>query len=403
MEVLAATKYVALQDMPLLAQGGVTLVGENRAQDLQAKVEAHGGLFEWDFIGQLQSRRVRQIVPLVRMIHSVASDSAMRELERHRDLARPGLKLMVEVRAGDHAEGLRNRCLTRLALNPTPEARAILLEMREDPSLATVQTIVDPLVKRQREAAVEASVTRWTEEDVLRLERNDEKLPRSLDELFELVKAHLLHVHDLVANDDFSYRELFKPRGKDKETTKEREIQLWVASCLRQRARGLYSVVRENVVDEDKEVDISAFVAGVGHVPVEIKPLGDYSAAALEESLERQLLGQYMQPPDRRCGILLLVRRDERKWRLDDKDVELAALVSHLRLNAHALGARNGKDIFVAVIDLLATPVRQSSGTAVAPKRLAKKKRRTEQKVKKAAKTTPKEAHSRPPAKQTLR
>ena len=96
-EVLAATKYVALQDMPLLAQGGVTLVGENRAQDLQAKVEAHGGLFEWDFIGQLQSRRVRQIVPLVRMIHSVASESAMRELERHRDLARPGLKLMVEV------------------------------------------------------------------------------------------------------------------------------------------------------------------------------------------------------------------------------------------------------------------------------------------------------------------
>ena len=96
-EVLAATKYVALQDMPLLAQGGVTLVGENRAQDLQAKVEAHGGLFEWDFIGQLQSRRVRQIVPLVRMIHSVASESAMRELERHRDLARPGLRLMIEV------------------------------------------------------------------------------------------------------------------------------------------------------------------------------------------------------------------------------------------------------------------------------------------------------------------
>lgn len=59
------------------------------------------------------------------------------------------------------------------------------------------------------------------------VERDDEKLPRSLDELFELVKAHLLHVHDLIANDDFSYRELFKPRGKAKETTKEGEIQLW--------------------------------------------------------------------------------------------------------------------------------------------------------------------------------
>jgi hypothetical protein len=194
----------------------------------------------------------------------------------------------------DHAEDLRNRCLTRLASSPTPEARSILLEMQADPSLAAVRTIVDRLLKRQREAAVEASVTRWTEEDVLRLERDDEKLPRSLDELFELVKAHLLHVHDLVANDDFSYRELFKPRGKDKETTKEREIQLWVASCLRQRARGLYSVVRENVLDDDKEVDISAFAAGVGHVPIEIKPLGDYSAAALEDIVERQLLGRYM-------------------------------------------------------------------------------------------------------------
>ena len=96
-EILAATKYVSLADMPLLARGGVRLVGENRAQDLQAKVQAHGELFRWDFIGQLQSRRVRLIVPLVRVIHSVASESAMRELERHRDRARPGLEVMIEV------------------------------------------------------------------------------------------------------------------------------------------------------------------------------------------------------------------------------------------------------------------------------------------------------------------
>src|SRR5450755_2862853 len=61
-EVLAAVKYVASQDLPILAEAGVRLVGENRAQDLEAKVAAHGELFEWDFIGQLQSRRVRLIV-----------------------------------------------------------------------------------------------------------------------------------------------------------------------------------------------------------------------------------------------------------------------------------------------------------------------------------------------------
>jgi len=96
-EILAATKYVASADLPLLADAGVRLVGENRAQDLQQKVAEHGELFEWDFIGQLQSRRVRLIVPHVRLIHSLASESALRELERHVALARPGLRVLLEV------------------------------------------------------------------------------------------------------------------------------------------------------------------------------------------------------------------------------------------------------------------------------------------------------------------
>src|SRR5437763_13774483 len=96
-EIIAATKYVALEGLPLLAEAGVGLVGENRAQDLQAKVAAHGELFEWDFIGQLQSRRVRLIVPPVRLIHSVASESALRELARHREQARPGMRILIQV------------------------------------------------------------------------------------------------------------------------------------------------------------------------------------------------------------------------------------------------------------------------------------------------------------------
>jgi PLP dependent protein len=96
-EILAATKYVDLADLPALAQGGVRLVGENRAQDLERKVQAHGGLFEWHFIGALQSRKVRSILPHVRMIHSVASESALQQLERHRELARPELEILIEV------------------------------------------------------------------------------------------------------------------------------------------------------------------------------------------------------------------------------------------------------------------------------------------------------------------
>jgi uncharacterized pyridoxal phosphate-containing UPF0001 family protein len=96
-ELLAAIKYIRNEDLPLLAQAGIGLVGENRAQELQAKHAAHGELFEWDFIGQLQSRRVREIVPCVRLIHSVASESALRAIERHLPQARRGLRILIEV------------------------------------------------------------------------------------------------------------------------------------------------------------------------------------------------------------------------------------------------------------------------------------------------------------------
>jgi pyridoxal phosphate enzyme (YggS family) len=96
-EILAAVKYVASEELGTLAEAGIRLLGENRAQDLLEKASSHEGLFEWDFIGQLQSRKVKVILPHVRLIHSLASRSALRELERHRDLARPGIELLLEV------------------------------------------------------------------------------------------------------------------------------------------------------------------------------------------------------------------------------------------------------------------------------------------------------------------
>jgi hypothetical protein len=122
-EILAATKYVASQDLPVLAEAGIRLVGENRAQDLEEKVAAHGELFEWDFIGQLQSRRVRLIAPHVRMIHSLASESALRELERHLELARPGLRVLLEVNIAREPgkAGIAPELLdTFISLSPVP-------------------------------------------------------------------------------------------------------------------------------------------------------------------------------------------------------------------------------------------------------------------------------------------
>jgi PLP dependent protein len=81
-EVLAAVKYVDVDDLPVLAEAGIELVGENRAQELLAKQGAHGDLFTWDFIGALQSRKVKDVAPHVRLIHSVASESVLRRLEQ---------------------------------------------------------------------------------------------------------------------------------------------------------------------------------------------------------------------------------------------------------------------------------------------------------------------------------
>jgi PLP dependent protein len=91
-EILAAVKYVEADDLPALAEAGIELVGENRAQELLAKQEAHGDLFTWDFIGQLQSRKVKDVAPNVRLIHSLASESALRKLEEH-----PAKAVLVQV------------------------------------------------------------------------------------------------------------------------------------------------------------------------------------------------------------------------------------------------------------------------------------------------------------------
>jgi hypothetical protein len=102
-EILAAIKYLPASELSALAAGGVTVVGENRAQELGAKQEVAGDAFTWDFIGRLQSRKVRDLIGRVRYIHSVASDSALAALERHGDA---DTKVLIEVNvAGEDAKG----------------------------------------------------------------------------------------------------------------------------------------------------------------------------------------------------------------------------------------------------------------------------------------------------------
>ncbi len=144
-EILAAVKYLAPEALAALATGGIRTVGENRAQELERKRAAPGSdAFTWDFIGQLQSRKVRDILPHVRYVHSVASDSVLAQLERHGDV---NTRVLVEVNvAGEQGKGGVAPCDLPGFLQRCPVTVVGLMTM---PPLAT-----DPEVNRPHFAAL---------------------------------------------------------------------------------------------------------------------------------------------------------------------------------------------------------------------------------------------------------
>jgi PLP dependent protein len=101
--ICAAVKYVPAGELPVLAEAGIEIVGENRAQELHAKQESHRDLFEWHFIGALQSRKVKDVAPRVALIHSLASDSALSQLESH---PAPAVLVQVNVAAEESKAGI---------------------------------------------------------------------------------------------------------------------------------------------------------------------------------------------------------------------------------------------------------------------------------------------------------
>src|SRR5262245_29152845 len=114
--------------MGALAEAGITLVGENRLQDLEEKQDHWIDRFSWDFIGNLQSRKVKALLPRVRLIHSLASDSALSQLGRH---GTPETEVLVEVNVSGEEEkggidpveldGFIERCPVRVSgLMPMP-------------------------------------------------------------------------------------------------------------------------------------------------------------------------------------------------------------------------------------------------------------------------------------------
>jgi pyridoxal phosphate enzyme (YggS family) len=105
-ELLAAIKYVPADALGALAEAGMRLVGENTAAALEAKQELWGDRFTWDFIGHLQSRKAKTVLPRVRLIHSVESESVMRQIDRHAT-GETRVLLEVNVAGEDSKQGIR--------------------------------------------------------------------------------------------------------------------------------------------------------------------------------------------------------------------------------------------------------------------------------------------------------
>jgi pyridoxal phosphate enzyme (YggS family) len=141
--IVAATKYVTVEDMAALAQAGVEVVGENRAQDLEAKHAAYGNAFHWHFIGHLQSRKAKTINRTCELVHSLSSESAAKRLE---------IPALVEVNlSGEETKSGVSEAELDALLEAYPDVRGLMTMPPEtdDPEASR------PYFRRLRELAAE--------------------------------------------------------------------------------------------------------------------------------------------------------------------------------------------------------------------------------------------------------
>jgi PLP dependent protein len=145
--IVAATKYVSVDDLAVLAEAGIEVVGENRAQDLEAKHAAHGEAFRWHFIGHLQSRKTKVVNGLCELVHSLDSESAARRLEI------PAL-VQVNLAAEETKSGIKPQELPRfLEVYPDVRGLSTMPPAAENPEESR------PYFRKLRELAEEHGLT----------------------------------------------------------------------------------------------------------------------------------------------------------------------------------------------------------------------------------------------------
>lgn len=261
-----------------------------------------------------------------------------------------------EVTIEDRAVDIRSRFPRLLEQISGPEAHAALKALAAHADLAAVRPFFQDAVRRHGEAAAEGEP--WIPARIVAFAAEHECDPRIPDDLFRLACNRLRAIQHDIEERDFGDRGLFPAK------TPEIALQRYFAGRLERESRGRYDVTREEEVADHKEPDIRLRHPQAGVVSIEIKPLdsGRYSVAELKDTLETQLVGQYMRAVDSRHGILLLCMIESRKWEIEkpdgtvDRSAGLPDLLRVLNDAADGLVARRPDIYGLTVIGIDSTP-----------------------------------------------
>jgi len=95
--VVAASKYADSEQLKQVLELGINHFGENRAEELLRKFNVIGDKAIWHFIGHLQSRKVKIVVPLVEYIHSIDSLNTLEKVNEEAFKKNKIQKILVEI------------------------------------------------------------------------------------------------------------------------------------------------------------------------------------------------------------------------------------------------------------------------------------------------------------------
>jgi hypothetical protein len=248
----------------------------------------------------------------------------------------------------DDAENARNAILKALIESEGPAAFEAVMGLSRHPDIRSRRIRFRELARSMAER--DADVSAWRPEDVLVFEREKTLPARTAPQLYRLVQAMINEIGWEFDNADASARAVL-------ETAKDEEaVQEWLAAEMKQRAKGRYHVPRESEVAEGNRPDILVLAIGAPvEVAIEAKHGGKgWSTKAIEDSLRRQLVEDYLRPATRRHGVFVVTNHRTRGWRHPKtrKSMSFPEMIAYLNSVAVKLTKNSVREIAVAVIGI---------------------------------------------------